>query len=70
MLLLDVTFLSREKMADLWEATPYLVGGQFVPFQISERRLDYSINDAETIGDLFGKNTKLDLLHIICQNEF
>ena len=47
-------------MADLWEATPYLVGGQFLPFQISGRRLDYSINDAETIGDLFGKNTKLD----------
>ena len=55
MLLLDVTFLGREKMADLWKATPYLVGGQFLPFQISGRRLVYSINDAETIGYLYAK---------------
>lgn len=33
---------------------------QLLPFQISGRRLDYSINDAETIGDLIGKKIKLD----------
>lgn len=36
------------------------MGEQLLPFQTSGRRLDYSINDAETIGDLFGKKTKLD----------
>lgn len=32
---------------------------QLLPFQISGRRLDYSINDAETIGDLIGKKNKI-----------
>jgi hypothetical protein len=47
-------------MADLWKATPYLVGEQLLTFHGSGRRLYYSIRNAETIGDLFGKNTKLD----------
>lgn len=47
-------------MADLWKATPYLMREQSLSFQISGRRLDYSVNAAETIGDLFGKKTKLD----------
>lgn len=62
-LLWNVTILGRKKMADLWKVTPYLTREQLLPFQISGRRLDYSINDAETIGDLFEKknnNTKLD----------
>lgn len=57
---MECNISGREKMADLWKATPYLMGEQLLPFQISGRRLDYSINDAETIGDLFGKKTKLD----------
>lgn len=59
----NVTTLGRKKMADLWKATPYLTREQLFPFQISGRRLDYSINDAETNDDLFGKktnSTKLD----------
>lgn len=55
MLLWNVTILGREKMADLWKATPYLMREQLLPFQINGRRLDYSMNDAETIGDLFEK---------------
>lgn len=54
-LLWNVTILGRKKMADLWKVTPYLTREQLLPFQISGRRLDYSINDAETIGDLFEK---------------
>ena len=56
----NVSLLGREKMADLWKATPYLMREQSLSFQISGRRLDYSVNAAETIGDLFGKKTKLD----------
>lgn len=54
-LLWNVTILGRKKMADLWKVTPYLSREQLLPFQISGRRLDYSINDAETTDDLFGK---------------
>lgn len=56
-LLWNVTILGRKKMADLWKATPYLTREQLLPFQISGRTLDYSINDAETNGDLFEKKT-------------
>lgn len=59
-LLWNVTILGREKMADLWKATPYIMREQLLPFQISGGRLDQSINDAEPIGDPFGKKIKLD----------
>lgn len=51
-------------MADLWKATPYLMGEQLLTHHISGTRLCYSVHNAETIGNLSGKGTKLDsVLH-------
>lgn len=47
-------------MADLWKATPYLMGEQLLTHDVSGRRLCYSVHNAETIGNLSGKDTKLD----------
>lgn len=47
-------------MADLWKATPYLTGEELLTHLIRGRRLCYSIHNAETTGDLWKKNTKLD----------
>lgn len=47
-------------MADLWKAIPYLMGEQLLTRDVSGRRLCYAVHNAETIGNLSGKDTKLD----------
>lgn len=47
-------------MADLWNATPYLMEEQLLTYHISGRRLCYSVHNAETTGNLSEKDIKLD----------